>query len=101
MPSAWFATLQNKFLNTYAQQAATLRLRDGECAMRNKPDSGFCIPHSPSRMGRRFNYFYGYTCLKIAKQLCTMRGPLPRPEGAEQHREVSLILEQGLRVLKA
>ena len=26
-----------------------------------------------------FNYFYGYTCLKIAKQLCTMRGPLPRP----------------------
>jgi hypothetical protein len=44
----------------------------------------------------RFVYFYAYTCLKIAKQLCTMRGLRPRPEGAEQLRQVRLMLQQGI-----
>lgn len=47
----------------------------------------------------RFVYFYAYTCLKIAKQLCSMRGLRPRPEGEEQHRQVRLMLEQGLASL--
>ncbi len=44
----------------------------------------------------RFVYFYAYTCLKIAKQLSSMRGLRPRPEGEEQHRQVQLMLEQGI-----
>jgi hypothetical protein len=47
----------------------------------------------------RFPYFYVYTCLKIAKQLCTMRGPQPRPEGEERRGQVRMLLEQGLEVL--
>jgi hypothetical protein len=48
----------------------------------------------------RFVYFYVYTCLKIAKQLCTMRGPYPRPDGAEQRRQVQMILGQGLATMR-
>ncbi|HWQ13750.1 MAG TPA: phosphotransferase [Roseiflexaceae bacterium] len=44
----------------------------------------------------RFVYFYAYTCLKIAKQLCTLRGLRPRPEGEEQRRQVALMIAQGL-----
>lgn len=44
----------------------------------------------------RFVYFYAYTCLKIAKQLCSMRGLRPRPDGEEQHRQVQLMIDQGL-----
>jgi hypothetical protein len=44
----------------------------------------------------RFVYFYAYTCLKIAKQLCSMRGLRPRPDGDEQRRQVQLMLEQGV-----
>ena len=44
----------------------------------------------------RFVYFYAYTCLKIAKQLCSMRGLRPRPEGEEQARQVALMLDQGI-----
>lgn len=50
-------------------------------------------------MDERFSYFYMYTCLKIAKQLCKMRGPRPWPEGEEQHAQVWLMLEQALLVL--
>lgn len=49
----------------------------------------------------RFVYFYAYTCLKIAKQLCTTRGLRPRPEGEEQRRQVLLMVEQGLGSLPA
>jgi hypothetical protein len=49
----------------------------------------------------RFVYFYAYTCLKIAKQLCTSRGLRPRPEGEEQRRQVLLMIEQGLGSLPA
>jgi hypothetical protein len=47
----------------------------------------------------RFVYFYAYTCLKIAKQLCTTRGLRPRPEGEEQYRQVKLMIEQGVGAL--
>ena len=47
----------------------------------------------------RFVYFYAYTCLKIAKQLCSKRGLRPRPDGEEQHRQVQLMLEQGIGAL--
>jgi aminoglycoside phosphotransferase (APT) family kinase protein len=43
----------------------------------------------------RFRYFSLYTRLKIAKQLCTGRGPHPRPAGEEQRRQVHRILEDG------
>jgi hypothetical protein len=42
-----------------------------------------------------FSWFAAYTCLKIAKQLCTVRGVRPRPDGEEQHRQVAVILAQG------
>lgn len=69
-----FSTLQSAFLNAYAER------------------SGW----TPNE---RFVYFYAYTCLKIAKQLCTMRGLRPRPEGDEQHRQVQLMIEQGVSAL--
>jgi hypothetical protein len=42
-----------------------------------------------------FSWFAAYTCLKIAKQLCTVRGVRPRPDGEEQHRQVREMLAQG------
>ena len=69
------AALQDRFLNTYASHTDWVR-------------------------DERFVYFYVYTCLKIAKQLCTMRGPSPRPEGAEQRRQVQMILGKGLAAME-
>ena len=43
-----------------------------------------------------FSWFAAYTCLKIAKQLCSTRGVRPRPDGDEQRRQVGMILAQGL-----
>jgi hypothetical protein len=48
---------------------------------------------------RCFVFFYAYTCLKIAKQLCTRRGLRPRPEGEECARQVRLMLAQGQEAL--
>lgn len=45
----------------------------------------------------RFDWFHAYTCLKIAKQLCTTRGPRPRPSGEEQQRQTRAILARGLQ----
>jgi aminoglycoside phosphotransferase (APT) family kinase protein len=72
--TAQFSTLQNHFFNTYAQQTGW-------------------------ELGEKFLFFYIYSCLKIAKQLCKMRGPRPWPEGEEQHAQVWLMLEQGLATL--
>jgi hypothetical protein len=69
-----FSSLQGTFLNAYARATGW-------------------APND------RFNYFYTYTCLKIAKQLCSMRGLRPRPEGEEQQRQVKLMLDQGLGAL--
>jgi hypothetical protein len=49
----------------------------------------------------RFLFFYAYTCLKIAKQLCSMRGLRPRPDGEEQYRQVKLMLSQAVGALPA
>ena len=48
---------------------------------------------------RRFHYFFIYTCIKVAKQLCTERGPRPRPTGAEQQQQVQMILEEGVALV--
>lgn len=47
----------------------------------------------------RFDFFYAYTCLKIAKQLATTRGPRPRPEREELKRQLALVLESGRKAL--
>jgi hypothetical protein len=47
----------------------------------------------------RWAFFYAYTCLKIAKQLCTTRGVRPRPEGEEAQRQVNAMLEGGVRAI--
>lgn len=49
---------------------------------------------------QRFLYFFIYTCVKLAKQLCTHRGPHPRPAGAEQQRQVEMILAEGMARLR-
>lgn len=47
----------------------------------------------------RFAYFYGYTCLKIARQLCLGFGPSPVPVDDEQRHQVEMILNQGLNAV--
>jgi hypothetical protein len=47
----------------------------------------------------RFDFFFAYTCLKIAKQLVTTRGIRPRPEGAELKRQLSAVLDDGIAAL--
>lgn len=73
--TAHFSQLQEQFFQSYARQTGW-------------------------EMGETFLFFYAYTCLKIAKQLCKKRGPRPWPEGDEQRAQVWLILEQGLRTIQ-
>ena len=47
----------------------------------------------------RFTFFFAYTCLKMAKQLATGRGPRPIPSGAERARQALTVLEEGLACL--
>jgi hypothetical protein len=49
----------------------------------------------------RHDFFYAYTCVKIAKQLIGGRGPAPAPVGTELSRQLELILSEGLRCLPA
>ncbi len=49
--------------------------------------------------GSRFNYFYVYTCLKLARQLCLGFGPSPVPTGEERQRQVQMILRQARGVM--
>jgi hypothetical protein len=49
----------------------------------------------------RLSFFTAYTCLKVAKQLCTSRGVRPRPEGDEARRQLDVMLEEGLRAIDA
>ena len=65
---AGFAGLERSFLRAY----------DGGQAARDE----------------RFSWFATYTCLKIAKQLCTVRGVRPRPDGEERHHQVRVMLDQ-------
>ena len=50
-------------------------------------------------LGRRYDAFYAYTCLKIAKQLCTHRGVAPRPQAEEEYRQTAAMLREGLVAL--
>jgi hypothetical protein len=65
------AALEGTFLDAYTEQ------------------SGRALGHS-------FFWYATYTCLKIAKQLCTVRGVRPRPDDEEQLRQLTAILDQGL-----
>jgi aminoglycoside phosphotransferase (APT) family kinase protein len=47
-------------------------------------------------VGEQFPWFAAYTCLKIAKQLCTVRGVRPRPDGEERSRQLAIMLAEGL-----
>jgi hypothetical protein len=49
----------------------------------------------------RYDFFYAYTCLKIAKQLARGRGPAPVPSGGELARQLSMALDEGLRCATA
>lgn len=69
-----FSELQNRFFDAYSAQTGW-------------------------ELGEKFLFFYVYACLKIAKQLCKLRGPRPWPEGDEQQAQVWLMLEQGLATL--
>jgi len=51
----------------------------------------------PYEIDERHELFHIYSCLKIAKQLVTGRGPTPVPSGTECDRQVDLILREGLR----
>jgi len=74
--TAQFADLQNHFLGAYSS------------------DTGW-------QWDEKFLFFYIYSCLKIAKQLCKLRGPRPWPEGDEQQAQVWLMIEQGLTILES
>jgi aminoglycoside phosphotransferase (APT) family kinase protein len=67
---ARFAALRGAFLDAYAR-------------------------HTGWAPDERFSFFYAYTCVKIARQLCTMHGPRPWPVGEERRRQVRLVLERG------
>jgi aminoglycoside phosphotransferase (APT) family kinase protein len=74
--TAQFTDLQNRFLDAYSS------------------GTGW-------QWDEKFLFFYIYSCLKIAKQLCKLRGPRPWPEGEEQQAQVWLMIEQGLTILEA
>jgi aminoglycoside phosphotransferase (APT) family kinase protein len=46
-------------------------------------------------------WYAAYTCMKIAKQLATGRGPRPRPEGGARDEQLDWVLRQGLAWLEA
>ncbi len=73
--TAQFTDLQNHFLKTYSSATGW-------------------------QWDEKFLFFYIYSCLKIAKQLCKLRGPRPWPEGDEQQAQVWLMIEQGLTILE-
>ena len=70
-----FTVLQNEFLNAYSHETGW-------------------------QVDEKFLFFYIYSCLKIAKQLCKFRGPRPWPEGDEQQAQVWLMIEQALTILE-
>lgn len=71
-------TMEQRFLEAYARQTGWSLRAD----------------HGGNRS--KFVYFYLYTCLKIARQLCLGVGPGPVPTGEERRRQAQMILSQGL-----
>jgi aminoglycoside phosphotransferase (APT) family kinase protein len=74
--TAQFADLQSHFLDAYSRETGW-------------------------QWDEKYLFFYIYSCLKIAKQLCKFRGPRPWPEGDEQQAQVWLMIEQGLTILES
>jgi len=70
--------LEQRFLEAYARQ------------------TGWSQRAAPAGNRAKFVYFYLYTCLKIARQLCLGVGPTPVPTGDERHGQAQMILQQGL-----
>ena len=58
----------------------------------------FCDAYG-SDTGTAFAWFAAYTCMKIAKQLTTGRGPRPRPQGRAKEEQLDWALREGLRWL--
>lgn len=56
---------------------------------------------TPAANRAKFAYFYLYTCLKIARQLCLGVGPAPVPTGEDRRRQAQMILRQGLALITA
>src|SRR5213592_760233 len=56
--------------------------------------------HAGWEIDERFAAFYAYSCLKIAWQLSTGIGLVPRPQGEEQRRQTALMLEEGMAALQ-
>lgn len=71
-------TLEQRFLEAYARQ------------------TGWSLRTARAGNRAKFIYFYLYTCLKIARQLCLGVGPGPVPTGEERRRQAQMILQQGL-----
>jgi hypothetical protein len=47
-----------------------------------------------------FAWCTGYSCLKLAKQIATGRGPRPRPRNRERAAQIAMILAEGLKCLE-
>jgi phosphotransferase family enzyme len=85
----------------YAANLRMLAFRDatptGECG---QLESAFLHAYR-TRTGyekdARHEFVHAYTCMKIAKQLVTGRGPGPAPVGTERDAQVDHILREGLR----
>lgn len=73
--------LEQRFLEAYARQ------------------TGWSLRATPAGNRAKFVYFYLYTCLKIARQLCLGVGPGPVPTGDERRRQAQMILRQGLAAI--
>jgi aminoglycoside phosphotransferase (APT) family kinase protein len=50
-------------------------------------------------LGPRYDVFYAYTCLKIAKQLCMHSAVARRPYAEEEYRQTAAMLHEGLGAL--
>jgi hypothetical protein len=84
----------NFYLLAYRNQNHTAQFT----ALQNRFFEGY-LSGIQWELDEKFLYFYIYSCLKIAKQLCKLRGPRPWPEGEEQRAQVWLMLEQALALL--
>jgi aminoglycoside phosphotransferase (APT) family kinase protein len=60
----------------------------------------FCDAYG-SDTGTEFAWYAAHTCMKIAKQLTTGRGPRPRPEGGARKQQLDWVLREGLAWLGA
>ena len=86
----------NFYLLAYRNQEHTAQFTDLQNHFLDAYSSG-----TGWQWDEKFLFFYIYSCLKIAKQLCKLRGPRPWPEGEEQQAQVWLMIEQGLTILES